>query len=169
VIVSDYKMIRNLCRRSIQVLVPHVKGHRSVSNICIMSRHLISNCVPVLRLLTFNSCNIIRNSSSSSDDERKPIEHIEKEKSTPLGQITVEKMQLSYTCKVCNSRNSKIISKQAYTKGMVIVKCDGCENNHLIADNLGWWDTSEPGTINIEQIMAKKGETVGRGVMVEHL
>merc|ERR1719458_2349337 len=58
--------------------------------------------------------------------------------STPqqkLGELKVEKMQLSYTCKVCNARNVKVISKLSYTKGVVIVKCDGCKNNHLIADN----------------------------------
>nr|XP_040564377.1 DNL-type zinc finger protein-like [Lepeophtheirus salmonis] len=77
------------------------------------------------------------------------------------------KLQLSYTCKVCSTRNNKTISKQAYTKGVVIVKCEGCSNNHLIADNLGWWnELSTRGIRNIEDIMREKGESVRKVMAV---
>lgn len=73
---------------------------------------------------------------------------------------TSAKMQIIFTCTVCNTRNSRRFSKISYEKGIVIIECDGCSNNHLIADNLGWFP--ETGLKNIEEILAAKGEKVKR-------
>lgn len=73
---------------------------------------------------------------------------------------TSGKMQIIFTCTVCNTRNNRQFSKVSYEKGIVIVECDGCGNNHLIADNLGWFP--DIGCKNIEEILAAKGENVKR-------
>mmetsp|Transcript_12752 Transcript_12752/g.10898 ORF Transcript_12752/g.10898 Transcript_12752/m.10898 type:complete len:98 (-) Transcript_12752:148-441(-) len=60
-------------------------------------------------------------------------------------------------CGVCGTKIVKTFTKKAYHGGVVVVRCDGCESDHLIADNLGWF-SSKP--TNIEEICQQKGNTV---------
>ncbi|TYZ59911.1 hypothetical protein PybrP1_012244, partial [[Pythium] brassicae (nom. inval.)] len=68
-----------------------------------------------------------------------------------------EKFVMLYTCVVCETRAAKTISKHAYSKGVVLVRCPGCQKLHLIADHLGWFDDE---SVTVESILAAKGESV---------
>ncbi|CAK9025953.1 UDP-N-acetylglucosamine transporter (Golgi UDP-GlcNAc transporter) (Solute carrier family 35 member A3) [Durusdinium trenchii] len=54
-------------------------------------------------------------------------------------------------------RTVKLISKQSYEHGVVLVKCP-CDKLHLVADNLGWFGEEK----NIEEILAARGDEVRR-------
>lgn len=63
-------------------------------------------------------------------------------------------MQITFTCVKCDTRSSHEMSKLSYTTGVVLIRCPGCKNNHLIADHLGWFE--DDGT-TIEDIIKAKG------------
>lgn len=78
-----------------------------------------------------------------------------------IGKFEKHKFFLQFTCKQCSTRSSHYISKVAYEKGVVLVECPGCKNNHLIADNLKWFKDERT---NIESIMMEKGETIRKSI-----
>lgn len=68
-------------------------------------------------------------------------------------------LAMIFTCKVCETRSIKTVCRESYEKGVVVTRCGGCNNLHLIADHLGWF--GEPGSI--EDFLATRGEEVRRG------
>ncbi|XP_053951232.1 DNL-type zinc finger protein-like [Anastrepha ludens] len=68
------------------------------------------------------------------------------------------KIELVYRCKLCNTRNSKQVSEAAYRTGVVILQCDGCAVNHLIADHSGWFAKTKGKSF--DQVLAEKGDRI---------
>jgi len=64
-------------------------------------------------------------------------------------------MILMFTCTVCETRSAKKISKQGYNHGIVIVRCPGCNNRHLISDKMGVFEDSG---WDVQQHLAQEGE-----------
>lgn len=82
-----------------------------------------------------------------SDDKGKTSEAIGNEAATVAGGVDLsnipgvetegDKYIIAFTCKVCDKRSAKKISKRGYHHGVVLVRCGGCQNLHLIADRMG--------------------------------
>ncbi len=62
---------------------------------------------------------------------------------------------IQFTCKKCDHRTTRMFTKRSYHHGIVLIKCEGCEGIHLIADNLGWFEDT---SVNIEMIIERNGE-----------
>ena len=77
----------------------------------------------------------------------------------PGAQTGGKKLAIVFTCTVCDTRSAKQFTEQAYRNGVVIVTCPGCNNQHLIADNLGYFQDNkdEGGGWNIEKALQKMG------------
>lgn len=67
-----------------------------------------------------------------------------------------EKLLISFVCKKCNTKLSKLISKRSYHHGVVMIRCEGCKNLHLIADHLGWYDSQHPPGTVVDILKKKK-------------
>ncbi|CAM6129742.1 unnamed protein product [Calypogeia fissa] len=116
--------------------------------------------------------NVSQSSSSTpvetSTDPTSGIQSTGDETSIPSENVAVDSafkasprhdMALLFTCVVCDVRSAKTMSRATYETGVVIVRCPGCQNLHLIADRYGWF--GEPGSV--EDFLAKKGIDVRKG------
>ena len=50
-----------------------------------------------------------------------------------------KKLAIVYTCTICNTRSMKQFTERAYNHGVVIIKCPTCQQQHLIADRIGYF------------------------------
>ena len=66
------------------------------------------------------------------------------------------------TCTVCQTRHDYHFSKLAYSKGVVIVRCPGCSNHHLVADNLQWFSDEKK---TLETMAAEMGINFQKGAV----
>ena len=73
------------------------------------------------------------------------------------------KLLLQFTCTHSECEGgptTKMISKGSYENGIVVVRCDSCDRQHLISDRLGWFGQQT----DIEQILEARGEQVRRAI-----
>lgn len=69
------------------------------------------------------------------------------------------RMLIGFTCRVCDQRTHRTISRQAYLHGVVLVECPGCKNRHLISDRLGWFE-QRGDSPDVEGLMKERGEAI---------
>ncbi len=67
---------------------------------------------------------------------------------------------LLFTCRVCETRTARRVSKAAYHGGTVLIRCPGCRNMHLIADHKGFFHDDK---FDAAAVLAARGEAVARG------
>jgi mitochondrial protein import protein ZIM17 len=103
-----------------------------------------------------------KNSSSDQDVTPRANPTDPTEFQIPGAQAGGKKLAIVYTCKVCETRSVKQFSEHSYQNGVVLVRCPGCQNLHLIADRLGVFEGSfEDGKgWDIQKAMASLGENV---------
>ncbi|CAD8141432.1 unnamed protein product [Paramecium octaurelia] len=64
---------------------------------------------------------------------------------------------LMFTCGPCGNKMARTFTKDAYHKGVVLIRCDKCDNIHLIADNLGWFQDEK---WNVEIHAKEQGQSL---------
>jgi hypothetical protein len=66
-----------------------------------------------------------------------------------------------YTCKVCDVRSARMISKRAFEHGVVLLRCPGCQNLHLLADHLDYFGSAD----EVKSVWEAHGEAIRRGAL----
>ncbi|EEY61289.1 uncharacterized protein PITG_01560 [Phytophthora infestans T30-4] len=153
-------------RRALVRCAPAVSSSQALRRICVDS----SSASPPLLISSASFQHLHRHDrcfvTESGNDDSAPVSPAISSESTasatecssaPGVESPGEKFVMIYTCSVCETRSAKTISKHAYYNGVVLVRCPGCENQHLVADRLGWF---EDDSVDVESLLKHKGESV---------
>ncbi|KAL5334243.1 mitochondrial import protein Zim17 [Aspergillus crustosus] len=107
-----------------------------------------------------NRSSPLTDQSSDRDlDRERQAQNEERRKDEP-------KYQITFTCKPCGERSEHYMSKHSYHRGTVLIRCPGCENRHVISDNLGiFFDEST----SIEQLLEQNKEKIRHGFLAGDL
>ncbi|KAH6820626.1 hypothetical protein C2S53_020430 [Perilla frutescens var. hirtella] len=121
-----------------EVSIPSVQNPTEKGSCSSNSDHSTSECIP------------------SSENDQAAVKH---QVNSNLKVSERHDLAMVFTCNVCNTRQLKTASRESYDKGVVVARCNGCDNLHLIADRLGWF--GEPSSV--EEFLAARGEEVKKG------
>lgn len=80
------------------------------------------------------------------------MDHIKGTKLTETGELYA----LMFRCGKCNTRSIRSFTKNAYHHGVVMIRCEECQNVHLVADNLGWFEDTPTNLENMGEGSVKK-------------
>ena len=61
-------------------------------------------------------------------------------------------LAMVFTCGVCDTRSVKQFTERSYTQGVVMVQCGGCQNWHVLADNLGYFGDDTVKTESLQNL-----------------
>ncbi|ETV95466.1 hypothetical protein H310_10944 [Aphanomyces invadans] len=138
---------------------------------CIASTALTVQCCTVIRIPAYHACHRPHVSLElqrgarmfSTTPPAPPSDPASPGTDIPGATLTSgDKFVMVYTCTVCDTRAAKTISKHAYYNGVVLIRCPTCQNLHLIADRLGWF---EDDGFDVQEVLAAKG---GNARIVTH-
>lgn len=78
--------------------------------------------------------------------------------------VGAETLGISFVCNSndCNTRITKQIKRRSYEKGTVLIQCPTCQKHHIIADNMGMYQSITGGRKNVEQLAEDAGQKVTR-------
>ncbi|KAH9500764.1 hypothetical protein Btru_076405 [Bulinus truncatus] len=142
-----------------RILLEHPTSHRLISSYSVVGTNILHETNA--SICKYGQRHFTTSKNFQDDNVNSPEEPCSQRSDEIKGKHLASfkpRLAIFYKCKVCGTRNNHTFEKQSYLEGIVIVRCAGCENDHLIADNLGWFKDSD--NRNIEQILAARGEKV---------